>query len=98
MFVQIARYRIHDRHIEAFKRRIAQHAAVSVRDEADCLQFEVSQDKDDPACFVLYEVFTSEDALAEHRKTPHVASWMRDSEGWLAERTAWRLERFVAER
>lgn len=93
MFVHVAGYRIHAEFVDAFVDRIAIHAATTLRQEENCLQFEVSRPRDDPTLFILYEVFRYPSDLDEHRKTERVADWIRDSAGWLADRTVYPLDR-----
>ena len=40
-----------------------------------CLRFDVSQDKDDPTRWVLYEVYDSPEAHAAHRRSPHFLAY-----------------------
>jgi (4S)-4-hydroxy-5-phosphonooxypentane-2,3-dione isomerase len=54
--------------IEAFGRLIDRHAHNSRTLEEGCLAFDVCQDPDDPARFVLYEVYRDADAHAQHRE------------------------------
>ena len=98
MYVHIAIYRIHPEFVDSFVERIATHAATTLRDEPNCVQFDVSRSREDSTQFVLYEVFRHVSDLDEHRKTPHVAAWLRDSAGWLADRIVYPLDRlFPAE-
>lgn len=46
----------------------------SVREPGNC-RFDVLQSADDPTRFVLYEAYTSAEAAAEHKKTPHYVCW-----------------------
>lgn len=72
----------------------------ATRREPGNIRFDVLQAADNPARFVLYEVFASAEDAAAHKQTPHyhawrekVAPWMlipRTSQGYLA--------RFPAER
>ncbi len=39
----------------------------------------------DPSKFMLYEVYDSENAVAEHKKTPHYLKWRETVAGWMAE-------------
>ncbi len=98
MYVHVAVYRIHAQFVDAFVQRIATHAATTLRDEPNCVQFDVSRSREDPTQFVLYEVFRQRSDLDVHRQTPHVAAWLHDSAGWLADRIVYPLDRlFPAE-
>ena len=69
MVVIAATFRIKPDRIVDFKELIAKQAQSSVTDEMGCLQFDVCQDENDPATFLLYEVYA--DAVAfdeEHVK------------------------------
>jgi quinol monooxygenase YgiN len=93
MFVNVAVYRIHPQHIEAFKRRMLQHAETCLRDEKNCLRFDVNQSTTDPALFLMYEVFRSAEDLRAHASAPHTQDFQktRDENGWLADRTVYQL-------
>ena len=76
---------------EAFKPHILANAEASVRDEADCHQFDVSQVEDDPDTFHFYEVYTNAAALDEHRKQPHFMAFVEAAGELIEERTIRRL-------
>ncbi|MBV7263077.1 antibiotic biosynthesis monooxygenase [Photobacterium sp. WH24] len=48
-----------------------ENAKASVENEEGCLVFDVLCAQDNDHCFYLYEIYTSEDALAAHKLTPH---------------------------
>ena len=58
-----------------FEAALLHNARESVRIDPGCLRFDVSQDKDDPAKWVLYEVYDGPDAHALHRRSPHVLAY-----------------------
>ena len=43
--------------------------------EPGCLRFDVLQQADEPARFVLVEAYESEDDLAAHKTTDHYKAW-----------------------
>ena len=55
--------------------RLLHNARESVRRDPGCLRFDVSQDKETPARWVLYEVYESPEAHAAHRLTPHFLAY-----------------------
>jgi len=74
--------------IEAFRTATLANASASIQ-EPGVLRFDVFQDQDDPARFVLVEVYRSADAHATHRTTPHYAAWRAAVDDLMAEtRTA----------
>lgn len=62
---------MHDPFVEA----LLHNARESVRRDRGCLRFDVSQDKDDPTRWVLYEVYDSPEAHAAHRRSPHFLAY-----------------------
>ncbi len=60
--------------IEAFKAATTQNARQSVK-EPGVARFDVIQQADDPARFVLVEVYRTAAAPAEHKETTHYQVW-----------------------
>lgn len=59
-----------------FLAAIERQAGLSLRTEPGCLRFEVVRMIDDPAAYLLYEIYVDEPAFFEaHRVTPHFAEW-----------------------
>ena len=56
---------------ELFREFLCEEAADAVADEPGCRDFFVSQDKTDPNVFTLAEFYDDEEALEDHRLTPH---------------------------
>jgi quinol monooxygenase YgiN len=74
--------------IEVFRTATLANAGASVK-EPGVLRFDLFQDQDDPARFVLVEVYRSAEAHAAHRNTPHYAAWRSAVDDLMAEpRTA----------
>jgi quinol monooxygenase YgiN len=61
-------------HIDAFKAATLANARASVQ-EAGIARFDVVQQLDDPARFVLVEVYRDAAAPAAHKETAHYALW-----------------------
>ncbi len=57
--------------LEEFEGALLHNARESVKNDPGCVRFDVSQQQDDPARWVLYEVYESPDAHAAHRRSPH---------------------------
>jgi autoinducer 2-degrading protein len=70
--------------IEAFKAATVENARQSVR-EAGIARFDVVQQGDDPARFVLVEVYRTPAAPAAHKETPHYAVWRDTVASMMAE-------------
>jgi quinol monooxygenase YgiN len=60
--------------IEAFKEASLENARHSV-EEPGIARFDVIQQADDPARFLLVEVYRSPEASARHKETAHYAIW-----------------------
>lgn len=60
--------------VEAFKRACIANARESVK-EPGIARFDVVQQQDDPAKFVLIEIYRTPDAPAAHKETPHYQAW-----------------------
>jgi autoinducer 2-degrading protein len=63
----------HD-HIEAFKAATIENARMSVQ-EPGIARFDVIQQRDDPARFILVEVYRTPDDPARHKETAHYQKW-----------------------
>jgi autoinducer 2-degrading protein len=59
-----------------FLRAMTANAAASLRDEPGCVRFDILRDNADPGRFVLYELYTDEDAFrSKHLAASHFAQW-----------------------
>lgn len=70
MLIQIVEMRVAPRHRDTFLEAFRINCAGS-RAEPGCLRFDLLSDPDDPDRFSVYEVFESEEALEDHRRTKH---------------------------
>ena len=60
--------------IQAFQKITTENARNSIL-EPGIARFDVIQQADDPARFVLIEVYRDVDAPAKHKETPHYLAW-----------------------
>lgn len=70
--------------IEAFRRASLENARNSVR-EPGVARFDVLQNRDDRARFVLVEVYRTAEAPAQHKATAHYQLWRDTVAGMMAE-------------
>ncbi|MCH7936694.1 MAG: antibiotic biosynthesis monooxygenase [Proteobacteria bacterium] len=77
---------------DAFQALILDNAEAAVRDEPDCLQFQVMTAEDDPETYFFYEVYTGAEGLENHRETPHYKKYMAAAEDMIAERSIQRCD------
>lgn len=89
-------FRIREGREAAFGARVAQQAADSLASEEGCLVFDVWSDPEDPAAFLLYEVYSGRDAFAAHLETAHFKSFDADVADMVADKTVARYDRPVA--
>ena len=94
MLANVAIYRIHPQHVEAFQKRMLQHAETCLREEKGCLRFDVNQSRNDPTLFIMYEIFRGPEALQAHADSAHTKDFARtrDANSWLAERSVHQLD------
>jgi quinol monooxygenase YgiN len=60
--------------VDAFRVASIENAAQSV-EEPGIARFDVIQQEDDPHRFILVEVYRTAEAAAQHKQTPHYATW-----------------------
>ena len=70
--------------IDAFKKASLENARNSVN-EPGIARFDVLQQQDDPARFVLVEVYRTPDDPARHKETDHYKTWRDTVEDMMAE-------------
>ena len=69
---------------EAFIAASVENHTNSVKEPGN-LRFDFIQQADDPARFMLYEAYESEEAAAAHKSTPHYLKWRDTVAGMMAE-------------
>lgn len=87
MYVLVAEFKIKPDQVETFGRLVEKQAKDSVELEADCHQFDVCQGEDDPARFLLYELYTDRAAFDRHRGMAHTVKFLAEVEPMILERT-----------
>jgi quinol monooxygenase YgiN len=91
-FALLVTLRVRPDAVDEFRARILAAAAAAEREEPGCLRFEVAQDEDEPATFVLFEVYVDAAALEHHHGTPHFLGFQREAGHLVLEKTRRRLE------
>lgn len=84
--MQIVLVHVHVRpeFVEAFKQASLENAGSSVK-EPGIARFDVIQQADDPARFILVEAYRTAAAPAAHKETAHYAKWRDTVAGMMAE-------------
>ena len=70
-FVVLVDFRLKPGARDSFRELINANAIASVRNEAGCRRFDVTEVRGEPDRIVLYEIYDSEAAFDEHCRTPH---------------------------
>ncbi len=95
LFVLIAELQVKPESVEAFIPMILANANASVHSERGCLQFDVTQQADDPTKFALYEVYADATAFELHGQAPHVQDFFGKTKDMIVGRGARRLTRLA---
>lgn len=94
-FVLIAELQVKPESVSAFVPLILANAQASVAKEPGCLQFDVTQQTDDPTKFALYEVYADAAAFDAHGNMPHVREFFAAAKDMIVGRGARRLTRLA---
>jgi autoinducer 2-degrading protein len=70
-------------HIDEFIDATIKNHEGSVQEPGN-LRFDVLQSRSDPSCFMLYEVYASDEAAKAHKETGHYKAWREAVESWMA--------------
>lgn len=84
MFIVHVHVRVKPESIEAFKAATLANASASLQ-EPGVARFDVVQQTDDPARFVLVEVYRDTAAAAAHKETKHYPVWRDTVASMMAE-------------
>ena len=84
MLIVHVHVRVKPEFVDAFRQATIENARNSVA-EPGIARFDVLQQADDPARFVLIEIYRNPDAPARHKETAHYAAWRDAVAGMMAE-------------
>ncbi|MFO1281801.1 MAG: putative quinol monooxygenase [Burkholderiales bacterium] len=87
--IHTAHLRVRPEAVDRFRARLARHARTSLEAEPGCLRFDLHQERDDPALFLLCEEYADAAAFDAHRASPHYLAFREDVKDWVVERTWW---------
>lgn len=74
MFIVLVHVHVKEGSINAFVQATNENAEAS-RQEPGVVRFDVIQQKDDPARFLLIEIYRTEEDPARHKETAHYRHW-----------------------
>ncbi|MEO0386051.1 MAG: antibiotic biosynthesis monooxygenase family protein [Pseudomonadota bacterium] len=78
MHVVMVAWRVKPEAISAFAARVGSQALASLAEEEGCRRFDVAQSTEDPARFLLYEIYDTQKDFEDHGRTPHFLSFSAD--------------------
>ena len=84
MHVTLVHVHVKSDRIDAFVAATRTNQAASIQEPGN-LRFDVLQRDDDPARFVLYEAYRTEDDALAHKQTAHYLQWRDTVADWMAE-------------
>jgi autoinducer 2-degrading protein len=84
MHILLVRVHVKPDRLDDFQRATIENASHSLQ-EPGCVRFDVIQQADDAARFVLVEVYRDALGHAAHRETPHYLAWSERVADMLAE-------------
>ncbi|KMT66292.1 putative quinol monooxygenase [Catenovulum maritimum] len=83
MYVVTVEFVIKPSHLVAFLDAILENAESSLKEEPDCVHFDVCQSHEQPTHFFLYELYNSEMAFQEHLESKHYLEFIQTVGDWV---------------
>ena len=93
MFVVTVTFVIRQEYLDEFMPVMKRQAQNSLTREQGCLQFDVCQDRKNPARVFLYEVYTDRAAFDAHLETEHFLDFDKTAGPWTISKVAEQWER-----
>jgi len=84
MIVTLVHVWVKEPFVEAFVAATMENRKNSVKEPGN-LRFDILRDAGNPAKFVFYEAFESEEAVAAHKETAHYHKWRDTVADWMAQ-------------
>ena len=96
MHIVLVVVRIRPESAQEFESAVLQNARESVAKDPGCLRFDVSQAREDPAQWILHEVYTDQEAHTAHRRSPHFLAYAAVAERAIVDKqVVWAVGRHV---
>ena len=84
MIVTCVYVKVKSENVEDFIEATEENHNYSVREPGN-LRFDLLQDAQDKASFMIYEAYDSEEASAAHKNTDHYLKWRDKVAAWMSE-------------
>ncbi|MFW5872347.1 MAG: antibiotic biosynthesis monooxygenase [bacterium] len=83
MTVTLVHVLVKEKYIENFIKATIENHQESIKEPGN-IRFDILQDDENPAKFILYEAYNSEGEAAAHKLTPHYLKWRETVADWMA--------------
>ena len=87
MFVVLVDFKAKEEFVTPFQNALVKQAQDSLTKEADCHQFDVCCDPDDPTQFTLYELYSDQHSFQNHLTSSHFLNFDKTIRGWILEKS-----------
>ena len=84
MIVTFVHVWVKSEHIDEFIAASTENHQNSIKEPGN-LRFDLVQDANDAAKFVIYEAYESDEAAAAHKETAHYLKWRETVADWMAQ-------------
>ena len=93
MLAITVRFNIKPGHEEEFLARVKAQARDSLEREAECTQFDVCRNPQNPCVVFLYEIYSDAEAFAAHLQSPHFLEFDADTRSWIEDKIVEKWDR-----
>jgi autoinducer 2-degrading protein len=80
----VVKIRVKPEYRAQFLEQMVADGVGSEKNEPGCLMFNIVRDNADPNVLHLFEVYRDDEAVEDHKKTPHFLKWLETTKDWLA--------------
>jgi (4S)-4-hydroxy-5-phosphonooxypentane-2,3-dione isomerase len=95
-FALVVEFQVRPDCLDRFHEAIAVNARASIAEEPGCRQFDVLYNTEDKCRVVLYEIYDSEAAFAEHKAAQHTQTFLAAAKELVIKQSVQRLKRKLA--
>jgi len=85
MLVTFVHVHVEEDHIDEFIEACRLNHEGSIQEPGN-RRFDINQSAEDPAYFILYESYESEESVLAHKETDHYKKWRETVDGWMTQR------------
>lgn len=89
--VLLVEFHIQTQFVADFEQAILSNAAASLQNEPGCRRFDVCRDPEQPAAFILYEIYDDQAAIDAHLQSAHYRNFDASTRDWVEQKTVQKL-------